>query len=690
MTFSTRDCIHSTDQTERSISDETLDGYPIYRHFKHILYAPFDTPQRVAVIAAACRAVEAYGLTLAQPTAIFLEILRRCREMLSVLGPLIPSKDDLESNPLYRRLQRHPAWALCYRLAATAPERHGRDFAAAGVEIALGLVTTKPFRKGYADALRRPLTPERIHIDAPVDWEKAYVKTRVQAAEFFEFDPSSEGLGNTPRLFDLAAGLQLTRKALYASPRRRQAVLHRETQSADTFVRSAIRIGDLVRRGDDPGMQTMLGSLSGISVELTSEIPLVEPPSSTGWTMWFDVRNGVLLTCLDAMARGAARGGGSMFRSTTKVLAKPVPQILATELQARSQRHPDATTIGQLIRMTGTNGRSLTLPDAPSTIRPTVARFLSTTAPYLVQRGMDRLTAAVLANDYSVVPLSKLYYTMVDPADIWAAAAFAFDAMGWGEPVKPIVTHAAGSKVVPTRGAIVAMYQFMAETVASSYPGRNASDLRLFAHHCLYARVTASIAVHCLAAREHRVLRFNTLNLPERASLCCYADKRVGPAPGAHPVAVCTLLRRQVGHWYAHCRALLARLERRIDKRNTAIVAYLRRVVNGDPCPLFFEIADGRTRSIRAIGTSDLVKWWPDECRFDGDFGRHFWECELHVQGISSSTVDWFMRHVIDGVAPSTSVSAKTIDEMTDAVCRAQDGLFNELGIGPIAGLAKK
>lgn len=674
--------------TASPLSDEVLESYTVYRHFKHILKAPFDTAERVAVVASACRCIEAYGQTLHRPTAVFLDISRRTQELLKAISPFVPSGFALQSDPLYRRLQKHPAWALCFRLAAIDLKEYRHVFEAAGVEIALGLVTTNPFRKGFADSLRRPITPERIEFTTGVDWEKAYLKTRIRAAAYFEEDPSADDNGVPVQLFDLAAGLQLTRKALYAAPRRRQCVLDRGTQTTHRFLDSAARIGNLVRLGDDTAVLRMLATMTGLSLALTKDAPLDEPRSADGWTMWINTRDGVVVTSLDAIARKAARGGGTMYRPNGKALVTPLPTCLAAALQARRAELREAKVVGDLLPKAETRGRSSTLEEATSSMTPSVARFLASSAPYFVQEGMDRLTAAAIFKDFAVVPISKLYYCSISPAEIWQAAGDVFEELGWGAPVEMAGGVSVGSRVVPTRSALGMWHQCMQSAIADTIPGRHASDERLFAFHNEYSRVCASVAVLNLAAREQRVFRFTTWNLAEDAIECSYADKWVGPFPAPHSVPVCRMLREQVRLWYAHCRSLHGRLERRKDKRNSALVDHLRRLLSGERRHLFFEIT--ATRSPSPLGSSHLLKWWPEHCRFEADFGRHFWESELRQAGLPSTLIDWFMRHVIDGIATRTSIASRTIEEMSDAVISVQDRLLYELGIRPITGLAKR
>ena len=664
----------------------------------HVLNAPADIPCIKAVIESVCEVVSSYGLTLAKPSPTFHLVQRSLEALKDDIRTKFPGVSygrDLEQ-PLLRRLAAHAPYALCLTLAALKNKDIVNARAAAGVEIASCLATAQRFRAGFAKDIRRTLTPELFglapKVGAATNWSATYVKTRAKAARFFEADESPDPQGGNPvRLFDITAGYELARKARYSPPRQRQAILDRRHQTIGQLKASAAILMEQGEQHDYTALLTMIAFCTGLSLRLTQSLPIASCLGSDNWLMRLDIDSGVIMTNLEPLFPKAAipMAEATCFRIANRIAVKPLPTFLSSRLKALHAIHPEAEVLAELLPGTSISGRQLTLMAGASALAPTTKRFLTAAAPLAVMLGVDRLSAALVANDFSVVPGSKMYYCHVRREEIWAASIVLFDCLGWGAPVPIVGGLPLGSRIVPTRAALKAWYHWMVADVASHTPGRHCLSGRLIAYHNSFARLCASLSVLCLATREVRELRFNTHNLCPEAAFASLFDKQVGIYPGEMKVPVNEVLRNQLRLWMAHCKALRRRLMSLQDPATDELMSMLDSFLCGERCALFFLVDSDGYQTV-PLSSAALRDWWPWEFSFTGDFGRHLWECELRDAGVRSSRIDVLMRHITLGVEAHCSTNGDKLADVAEELTAAQEQLFESLGIKPVPGLVAK
>ncbi len=664
----------------------------------HVLNAPADIPCIKAVVDSVCDAVSSYGTTLAKPSNTF-HVVQRSLEAL---------KDDIRNKfsdvsfgrdleqPLLRRLIAYAPYALCLTLASLKEKESVNAWAATGVEIALCLATAQRFRAAYAKDIRRGLAPELFglapKVGAGANWSVTYVKTRTRAARVFESDESPDPQGGNPvRLFDIAAGYELARKTRYSPPRQRQAILDRRHQTIGQLKRSAATLMEQGGQSDHTALLTMIAFCTGLSLRVTQSLPITSCREDDSWLMRLDIDAGVIMTNLNSLFPQAATPaeGATCFRAANRIAVKPLPNFLFSHLKTLHAVHPAAEVLAELLQGASTSGRQLTLVAGESALAPTTKRFLLAAAPLAVTLGIDRLSAALVANDFSVVPGSKMYYCRVRRQEIWTASIVLFDFLGWGAPVPIVEGLPLGSRIVPTRAALTAWYQWMVTDVALFSPGRNCGLQRLIDYHNRFSRLCASLAVLSLATREVRQLRFTSHNLCPEAAFASIDDKRVGIYPGEMKVPINKVLRDQLRLWRAHCEALERRFKNLQDTATDELIGALSNILNGELCPLFFEI-DPEVYQTVPLGSTALIKWWPSEYRFSGDLGRHFWECELRDAGVRSSRIDVLMRHITLGVEAHCSTNGDKLADIAEEITSRQERIFDLLSIKPVPGLVAK
>lgn len=663
-----------------------------------VLLVPQDIPRLPIVLTLACDAVEAYGSTLIVPSAIFRVIQSALTNLRDeVIGRLGWSTSSHElAQPLLKRLLPHAPYALCLSAGTLPTDQAQRYWIAIGVEISSSLASGKIFSKHFANKLRREITPQlfggRWPPSTKAQWEESVLRKQKLAAKLFEADGSPDPSDADPlRIFDLKAGFELSRKLRYSPPRQRQALLDRHHQSNWQLQASAEQLLARAQAGDQTALLTLIAFVAGLSLATTKEMPIGTSLARKGSVMALNLDDGTILTDLSRLTPSAAKPSpnATIFREASWIAIKPLPLVVAELLRQFAKEFHYLSTVAELLPEASTSGRQLTLTDDHSAIKATTARFLASAGPTAVGMGIDRLSAALLCNDFSVIPGSKLYYALSAREQIWDAANQLYIAMGWGVATPLVPGLPSGSHIVPRRDAIIDWLAWMVGEVKHSSSGRHCSIARLMAHHNAYARFCASVTVWLLTAREAKEFHFTTYNLSPSASFASFVDKRVGVFPGELWIPICSPLREQLSLWIEHCLAIERRLKKQGLLPEHPLMTMLKRFKNGEPVPMFFTV-DLETCHPKPLGSADLILWWPESLRFSSDLGRHFWETELREAAIRSSRVDALMRHITRAVESHCSTNPEVLINIADDICNAQSELLKQLGFKATPGLTSR
>jgi len=664
----------------------------------HLLAFPSDIPRLATVLNVAADSVIAYGATLRSPNATFRLVQAKLDELRHkvVENPGFSVRTSDLEQPLLKRLKPHSPYALCLSMGNLPAEKTTPLMVACGVEIAICLITGRAFALGFADNMRRDLTPRLYGFDeirnASDVWHKTAKKKIQLAAKLFEEDGSPQPSDtNHQSIFDLQAGFELSRKIRYSPPRQRQALNDSHQQCDWQLNTSASQILTRAQCGDQTALLTMIASVTGLSLATTMSMPIAKAMAHTTSVMTLNTDNWTIETNLGRLTPGAARPSpdATIFRASTWTLVKPLPATAAELLKTFSTKHPNATSLFELLPDALTSGRQQTINGDTSTLKPSTTRFLASIGPLAVGLGIDRLTAAFACNDFAIVPGSKLYYALSARQPVWDAADLLFNKLGWGNPVPFVAGLPCGSHIVPTQEAIAEWAAWMSTELHRLSPGRHCNINRLVAHHNAFAGYCASLAKFLLTAREAKELHFTTSNLSPSASFGSLIDKRVGIFPGALWMPISRPLREQITLWLRHCAALRRRLRKLGLPPDHPLMSMLECFIDGEELPLFFSV-DPKALQPKALGSADLAQWWPESHRFSPDFGRHFWETELREAGVSSSRIDLLMRHVTQAVESHCSTHADSLRDVAKEICAVQSNLLTRLGFQAIAGLQSR
>lgn len=671
------------------------------RRLTHVLRPPIDAPRALEITSCAIECVKDFGKTINHPSDCFNRLLADLNHLATstaLIKSRIPDQDYIElGQPLYRRLSRYPGWALCLALANCPDVSLFKEVA--GVEIALSFALGKSFPNGYAADLRRELEnfnhkPREIQHDKIFAFSRHHQKALRTALVMFEADTSTfrNGFGKEeqPSSFEEDARQYFFRNQKYARPIHRRGVLDSCSQSIPQLSQSAKELQHEASIGNDGALLTILAFCVGLSPGLTIKLPLINF-APEDWLMVIDIEEGLVKVNLDPLFPDAAMpepGSEASHRPANRIIVKPLPAFVHTLLVVRLSKLLHARTLGYLLQDGRPEDVSMTCDMNSPGIAASRARFLESAAPYCIQLGVDRLVAAAITNDFSVVPGGKPYYAQISREELWSASNRVFGSLGWGEPVAFSSGLAAGSRIAPTREAVSSLFAWMADELASKKPGKKYTLKGLIAYHNSYAKHCATLAIFCLASRKVEDFKFTSSGMVGDGSYVSMNDKNVGQFPGPMPVPMNDLLRKQMRLFHMHCASFDRRLEKLQVPSSSKLRIALQQIFNCDNTPLFWLVSE--SLSILKFGTADLVDWWPEPQRFKGNFARSFWQVELRNSKLKNSTIDLLVRHQLLGCESLSSTCDKVLESCFQEICSVQLEILAELGICPVAGLGKK
>lgn len=649
----------------------------------HVVPPPPGARGLTAILLIAQKALTIYRASLRQPSDHFSEVMQRFDRLSSLAAEHLGTV--LDTAVPYRKVRVPLAWKLLTHLGE-CDQGQTDLLKIAGAELAYAMAINLPFERGLADKL---IGVAKSGFPLVVDTTayKAALKACARADDLFEAMRTRPAIvsdhGSEVAQFNAKVAQRFKAVIFFSRDRQHQAIADHRALSAQQMLASAQALKVDIKAGDTVALFNVVSSLTGLPVETAFDLPLLSQ-SLDDWGMALDVELGCLKLDIDVLTQGRAKARAAQgMHASGDIIVVPLPRFVMELLSDCRLDRQQARTLGSLLlNCVPPSTKSLTGTDRG--IRDTIVRFRNGLGPFAVAQGISRYNAAVVVSDPRLVPSAKLFYSRIERDEIWQTADRLYGALGWGAPVPMVTGPTVGSRVTPTDDSIQSWYRWMHNEVSSVHPGRRYTLISLIEHHNRYARFCASMAVFFLALR-HRT------QLPLTADACVpgvtsipLMDKRVGIYPGARLIPLCQTLVQQNQYWFAHCAGLMQRLGKLGMSVGHPAVQGLAKIC-AHKGSLFVPInAMGKSA---ALGSQDLVDWWPAEYDFPGNFARHYWQSKLRARNIEDSSIDYFVRHTLAGADQTSSSSDAVIAEMARTIATQLDAVACELGIRALPGL---
>jgi len=668
-------------QIEAALPDEVRAAF---RRFMNVMHPPADAPGCAHVLDQVLHCVIAYRDSLDDcATESLKQLVTSIANLAQAIHtiPLLP----FSGSAMWRRLSRSPAWGLFIDLPV---ERlSARVHEGIGAEICWSWLMGSRFSASLANNLRRAIENEE-NLALPASVPAKQLASAVRTANtVFHTNALPQKDAYDPERFGAEVRQWFRNRVFLASDKAQQAVFHHRTQSRAQFLASARWLRQRAEAGDNLAIQTCAGAIFSLRADLVPRVPVLN--AATGdYVVAIDVDTGCAHVDVSLFADGGAtpppHADPGAIAEAAKIFITPCPVFLAEAQRKSRLEHPGANYLGSLLpTSTPLDSRTRTL-DQTARIAPSFARFCGALGPFAVSLGIDRYIAAVLCHDPRLVPSGKFFYARVTRQELWAAADDLFNGMGWGPAVPLVDGLAAGSQVMPTPETIRAWFGWMKAQVEAVRPGASPTLEQVIAFHNVYALVSSSLVSFVLVLRERKQIPLTAGVAMDHGLTLPIGDKRCGMVPGPRSVPLPELANTLLVTYFDHILATDHLLGNLGVPLSGGLRQRFRQILAGDRVPLFSTITKGRHK---AIGTHTLEKWWPERFGLAGNHGRHYVQNGLRDRGVRSTDVDFYVRHMLRGIAPCSSVSTKSLRAIAEALTPALDELLKDAGLAAIDGL---
>jgi hypothetical protein len=240
-----------------------------------------------------------------------------------------------------------------------------------------------------------------------------------------------------------------------------------------------------------------------------------------------------------------------------------------------------------------------------------------------------------------------------------------------------------GSAVTTSIAELAALdTQWVEELNALRPPTRTTDAEKPIAFHNKYVRVLGSRLEVWLSLRAAAVL-------PVRATLDANLDlvidlveKTSAGRAGGMPAVICDAMRRDIGAYLEHCKALRVRLLG--FGRHANVIKWLDAVIAGNDVPLLCEITD--RRQVQPLGTRHLLEL-EGASHLAPDWGRKAAENFLRRAGARWQDIDRHQRHEVLGQEQDVQVSEGTEADWARRLAPYLQRLSTEIHKTPLNGL---
>lgn len=662
---------------------------------------PPDQPQCANAVATLASSFVLYAKGIPHARPEFNALVEHARTIADVVtAHAIDIQGLTPAGQLSGRVSRYPAWALLTQLSdEQIPLR-----IAFGSEVAIAILDRGQLNSRFCEQLRRDagkygrpqhgedrLAEDLADLSFGHHWLAHFEKVDRQIRRRVELpDPNGpirpEHADPKNRL-DLLARLKW--RFEYPDPKHRQAGLDDSHLPREQFRRATLAVRNRVELGDAAAIIQSICLITRLTPDLVFSLPLItndKPVQLLG----LDIERGVLaldLRVLFPNRKLPSPATALLFHISHDLLAIPLPQFLARELRDRLHRNPSANLLGDLVDWVSVNFRTSLVVGEQCKLASSLARASKSTGALAIMAGVDRLAAACITWDFSLIGSARMYYARLTGEDIHTGCSLLYATMDWGDPaLAASELNAIGSRCVLTTAGVQKVFCDLVEQCNALWPGRRAKCATLLKHHERYTQYVVALVSFCLGLREVHVYRLLASELLHGQTQITLHDKQGGDRLMAQPVSINSLIREQIRQYLCHCHALHKRLERLRDQEGRAMIEALEKIISGEG-PLLVLLSPRGI--VRPAGNYNTWAKLPEHIRVPGNVGRHYWQNVLRQNGLKSSDIDRFMRHRVVGLENNTTSQVTSPSQALKRIAAIQVNVLNALGIGAISGLRR-
>lgn len=620
--------------------------------------APRDYPALPLVISSILRAVQAVKSTIEAPSSQLLAIETSFRDLETQASILRNGSSAIAASALHGRLTDYPGWAM----ALAVGEVHAAPISrvAAGIEILWGLINQQPIPARVARTIRQSAYKAPFQEVSPiVDLETEFIASiwktpfgirliKVLSKLLSAISSAHASKENAEKWsFESKARGQILGRANFSSiSSRTGTATHRELNEYQTKRVTAKVATWIESPTDERAVAAVITALSGLTIDLIHQIPLVLFDTPGCDFMALHPRDGVLYTNLESLAREAAAGNPALqAREGGYICIKPLPKTVAALIWEQFEKNTSSLTLGDLFpALRSLRGHHEMTPTGGE-ICASWSRWLNSQVAILKKAGLDAWYTAILSNNFGAFPKSKLYYAVSTCNEIWDAARNVFSHLHWGEPIAmPDYAAGFGSRVVPTGEIVRRTFEFHLAKAAASQPGPEPGLNSVLAYHNAMAVVIGFQLAIMLALRERKEYLLSASNR-EGQQYILLNDKKVPGPDGLLPVPACEWVQHKINQWRLICKETRGHIQR-LGKCDGKFLGWLDQAIHQKDVPLIC-LCNARRLTPIPLGSRHIFGTLPVQLALAPDAGRKLLENDLRALKVGSADIDAVLRHEV-------------------------------------------
>lgn len=474
----------------------------------------------------------------------------------------------------------------------------------------------------------------------------------------------------------------------YMTPRNRQGVLGHGTLTVD-LVREA---GRLIRSGGEAGDKVQLvmsiEAIFNVTADLVAQIPVLAPgETNTSALLAVSLeRKAFRLDMSWVIGTGATPSADTahLYESTSQIYWVPMAPWLADALARIASSLGDATPrfVRDLVGE-ATHHPKADVLGGDGAYCSSVHRLRQSLPAIALQDGVPRMIAALALSQYGVVSPGRPYYGMVTGLQLDDACGHIYRRLGWlGRAERlPAFAQLCGSRVVPTRASIGEVFASLARSVEQAdAEHRLQTTLQTWvARHRAIVAYVAAAAEFCLCLRDANRYVLDGLELSSKRRSPHVNDKAVHPLGGGPGSGKPALFVRLVQFWMSYLSTALTDRLLADDPVGLIIQQHARKALELRGHALLFGV-DVHGNGID-VGDDAWLDMLPIALRLVENFGRHFWPCVCHQNGLGQRHLDYLLRHRLHAWEHATSVDPVPSARVRGELVAVLDKVIIELSL---------
>ncbi len=474
----------------------------------------------------------------------------------------------------------------------------------------------------------------------------------------------------------------------YMSPRTRQGTLGHGTLTVDLTQEA----GRLIRTGAESGdmVQVVMSieAMFNITIDMVGDVlVLAEGQTETPALLAVSLDRASFRVDMSWLIDGGASPSANtahLYENTSRVYWIPMApwqiDVLNRQAVKIGERRPQR--LNDLIGDATHHPKTDVLGGGGAYVA-TVHRLRASLSAIALEQGVPRMIVALTLMQPGLVSTGRSYYGMVTGSQIDSGCTHIYRSLRWlGRNERlPVFVQLCGARVVSTRAALNQVFASLARSVDSAdTEHRDVRSLQTWvARHRAIVATLAAAAEFCLCLRESNCYVLDGLEMTSARRAPHVNDKAVHPLGGGPASGKPAFLVRLIRSWLRYLNEAKVDPLLEASSAGRLILVHIQEALEQDGRNLLFGVDLHGNRI--DVGDDAWLGLLPVALRLVENFGRHFWPCVCHDNGLGQRHLDYLLRHRLQAWEHQTSVDPVPSARVRGELMAVLDKVIGELGL---------